>query len=327
MQAQFHVHSDQTLDAMDRVLDEFHIAKQVFIDLGTRSDFNIPKLHSMQHYTRSIRLLGTADGYNTEGFERLHINLAKDAYRASNRRDYVIQMTTWLRRQEAVAQYSLYLDWAAKELTSKSTPFPSIPHSPRSGTSTLPTTTVSLPDTMDVSSRNPVSTSVGLVNPRKPPTRRQGRRSVYSIAAKAAFPAIPAACIAIDYEAPDFVSAVCAYLKKTCSTLSPQKLPTALDRFDVYRKMDIYLPGQLETGNREVVDRVGATKASPRKRGTPAKLARFDTVLVVKPDANSHTLGTSLSGKPHFIHYRASTPYNSATGLHKSCKKKYPIWS
>jgi hypothetical protein len=302
-QAQFHAHSDQTLDAMDRALDEFHVLKQVFIDLGTRSDFNIPKLHSMQHYTRSIRLLGTADGYNTEGFERLHINLAKDAYRASNRRDYVAQMTTWLRRQEAVAKYSLYLNWLTMELATEHIPSASIPYATCIRTLPEPTSAITPPAALDISSLQSVSASIKSNNPRKPPTRRQGRRSVYSIADKAAFPAIPAACIAVDYHAPDFVSAVCTYLKKTCPNLPLQKIPTALDRFNVYRKMDIYLPGQLETGNREVIERVGATKATPRKRGAPAKPARFDTVLVVKSDVNEHTLGTFLSGKLHSAHY------------------------
>jgi hypothetical protein len=87
-----------------------------------------------------------------------------------------------------------------------------------------------------------------------------------------------------------------------------QKLPTALDWFDMYRKMDIYLPGELETGNREVIERVGATKATPRKRcGAPANPARFDTVLVVKSNVNEHTLGTFLYGKLHSAHYLVNT--------------------
>jgi hypothetical protein len=70
------------------------------LDLGARSQghFNIPKIHSMEHYTPKICLLGSADGFNTEAPERLHIDYAKEGYRASNKKDYIAQMTTWLQR-------------------------------------------------------------------------------------------------------------------------------------------------------------------------------------------------------------------------------------
>jgi hypothetical protein len=34
--------------------------------LGIRTDFNIPKIHSLQHYVASIKLFGATDNYNTE---------------------------------------------------------------------------------------------------------------------------------------------------------------------------------------------------------------------------------------------------------------------
>ncbi|KAJ6612488.1 hypothetical protein B0H10DRAFT_2223102 [Mycena sp. CBHHK59/15] len=54
-----------------------------------------------KHYTPMIRLFGSADGFNTEAPERLHIDYAKAGYRASNKKDYIPQMTLWLQRQEA----------------------------------------------------------------------------------------------------------------------------------------------------------------------------------------------------------------------------------
>ena len=50
----------------------------------------------MQHYMEAIRSHGTADGYNTEASERLHTDYAKECYRASNKKDYIKQMTVWL---------------------------------------------------------------------------------------------------------------------------------------------------------------------------------------------------------------------------------------
>ena len=43
----------------------------------------------MIHYIHSVKTHRTADEYNTESPEQLHIDYAKDAYRASNKHDYV----------------------------------------------------------------------------------------------------------------------------------------------------------------------------------------------------------------------------------------------
>jgi hypothetical protein len=106
--AQLRSHTERTLTAMEQALQQFHTYKHVFICLYIRKHFNIPKLHSLTHYASIIRLLGSADGYNTEASECLHIDFTKDAYRATNRKDYVKQMTTWLRRQEMADQFSVY---------------------------------------------------------------------------------------------------------------------------------------------------------------------------------------------------------------------------
>lgn len=109
--ASLHSHTTSTLRALENALDEFHWLKDIFIELEARfpGHFNIPKIHLMDHYARLIRLYGSADGYNTESPERLHIDYAKEAYRASNRRDYTIQMVKWLRRQEAIERFTTYL--------------------------------------------------------------------------------------------------------------------------------------------------------------------------------------------------------------------------
>jgi hypothetical protein len=107
--AQYDTHSNDTLLLLEDSLAIFHANKQVFIDLEVRETFNLPKLHSMSHYASSIRLFGTTDNYNTEQTERLHIDLAKDAYRATNRKDEYAQMTKWLERQEKVQLHSAFM--------------------------------------------------------------------------------------------------------------------------------------------------------------------------------------------------------------------------
>ncbi|KAG2031845.1 hypothetical protein BDR03DRAFT_936194 [Suillus americanus] len=85
--------------------------ENIFIDLRVRKHFNIPKIHLMMHYIDTIHVLGSADGFNTELPERLHIDFAKQAYCALNHHDYVIQMTTWLWRQESIHIQDAYLRW------------------------------------------------------------------------------------------------------------------------------------------------------------------------------------------------------------------------
>ncbi|KAG1750469.1 uncharacterized protein EDB91DRAFT_1078501 [Suillus paluster] len=59
-------------------------------------------LDGLESALASIILFGSTDGFNTELPERLHIDFAKEAYHASNKRDYEEQMALWLQRQEAV---------------------------------------------------------------------------------------------------------------------------------------------------------------------------------------------------------------------------------
>ncbi|KAJ6544929.1 hypothetical protein B0H10DRAFT_1695855, partial [Mycena sp. CBHHK59/15] len=107
--AQLQSHTSRTLAALEQTLDTFHLHKQIFIDLEIREHFNIPKFRSGFHGHAL-----TTRTYNTESPERLHIDFAKKAYRASNRRDYLEQMALWLQRQEAMALRSMYLTWYDK---------------------------------------------------------------------------------------------------------------------------------------------------------------------------------------------------------------------
>ncbi|EGN94931.1 hypothetical protein SERLA73DRAFT_125782 [Serpula lacrymans var. lacrymans S7.3] len=81
-------------------LKTFHQNKANFVTLGVRENLNIPKFHSLLHYVNSICWFGATNNYNTEMFKHFHINMAKDAWRASNHRNKRPQMTTWLTRQE-----------------------------------------------------------------------------------------------------------------------------------------------------------------------------------------------------------------------------------
>ena len=109
--AQLPSQNDETLGDLEKALATFHLNKSIFVDLKIREDFNLPKLHSLQHYISSIKLFGTTDNYNTEYSERLHIDLAKDAYAATNRKEELPQMTAWLERKEKITQFDAIVEW------------------------------------------------------------------------------------------------------------------------------------------------------------------------------------------------------------------------
>ncbi|KAG1865424.1 hypothetical protein F4604DRAFT_1586067 [Suillus subluteus] len=109
--AQYPCHSSESLQLLDDALDLFHENKDIFIDLGIRSNFNLPKLHATRHYSAMIMMFGTTDNYNTEYTERLHIDFAKDAYRATNHKDEFVQMTRWLKRKEKIMCHDKYVNW------------------------------------------------------------------------------------------------------------------------------------------------------------------------------------------------------------------------
>ena len=100
----FESHTLDSLQKMDEAWVTFHNNLQYFVDQGVRSsrdDFNIPKLHSTQHYIDSIISRGSADGFSTESPERLYIDFTKNTYRATNKKNYLVQMTKWLDHQDA----------------------------------------------------------------------------------------------------------------------------------------------------------------------------------------------------------------------------------
>lgn len=98
--AQYTAHDADTLNYMEKALNTFHKNKAILVKIGIREHLNIPKFHMLKHYIESIEQLGATDNYNTEAFERLHIDYAKAGWRASNHRDARPQMVRWLARRE-----------------------------------------------------------------------------------------------------------------------------------------------------------------------------------------------------------------------------------
>ncbi|KAM5545161.1 hypothetical protein V8D89_001272 [Ganoderma adspersum] len=104
-------HSTTSLHCLSDTLSTFHLNKDIFIELGIRPHFNIPKLHWLLHYLQSIVNVGACNGLSTDISERLHIDLAKMGYQASNRKAYLEQMVVWLTHCEKLQMQQSYLQW------------------------------------------------------------------------------------------------------------------------------------------------------------------------------------------------------------------------
>ena len=70
-----------------------------------------------------IELFGTTNNYNTELFECLYIDFAKEGWHASNHQDEFPQMICWLSRQEKISWFETHL--LAKILSTPIEPIPS----------------------------------------------------------------------------------------------------------------------------------------------------------------------------------------------------------
>lgn len=109
--AQYPVHTKETLKLLKEALHTFHANKEIFQQLGIQKKWGIPKLHVIMHYMALIGWLGTLDNFDTQYTERLHIDLAKDAYEATNQKDEFTQMTIWLERKEKIQRHDKYVKW------------------------------------------------------------------------------------------------------------------------------------------------------------------------------------------------------------------------
>ncbi|KAF7982136.1 hypothetical protein HWV62_29873 [Athelia sp. TMB] len=80
------------LEQLQEALDRFHKYRKIFIDVGVREDFNLPRQHSMVHFPRLIRAFGAPNGLCSSITESKHIKAVKEPWRRSSRHNAIIQM-------------------------------------------------------------------------------------------------------------------------------------------------------------------------------------------------------------------------------------------
>jgi hypothetical protein len=272
------LHTSKTLKALDASLKTFHAHKELLINLEIRQHFNIPKLHAIIHYLTAIQALGSTDGYNTKSPERLHIEFAKEGYRASNKRDYLEQMAVWLQRREAIWLKESYLMWLEDKVG---------------------------PIVCDGDGDGEDDKKVDVENETKTTTTEVNNSSIsatstrYTLAKKAAFPNMSVDKLITDYGAEDFIPALTAFLLEH---LPQCKItPTHFDRFDIFKQILITSPPNFYLNNQSWTCRLRSTlavKPKGRKPGTPG---RFDTALIAEQLGDPQRV-PSLEGAPGASH-------------------------
>lgn len=253
--AQLQAHSTQTIAALERSLAEFHANKTIFVDLGIRKHFNIPKIHAISHYVDSIYSHGSLDAYNTEASERLHIDYAKDAYRASNRRDYIAQMTTWLRRREAMHLRSDFISWCEQNT--------SVHNDQDAG------------ETSENDAEQDRGSTVSIPS------------NGYYIAKTSPYPGLHPGEIEQVYNIAGFLPALTSFIRTR--GVGPSFFPTARDRFDCFNQVNIVLPAQpwvaSSPQHTKVIIRATPSRRSNNQRRSATQPARFDAAFVLEDPA------------------------------------------
>ncbi|KAF8522866.1 hypothetical protein JB92DRAFT_3094189 [Gautieria morchelliformis] len=235
-----HIMSTETLRRLQDALDTFHEHKEIFVRLGIRKHFRIPKIHMMEHDIALIRAKGTPDGFNTE---------LSEGYRASNKKNYIKQMVSYLTCRDAIHKFTGFLVW-----------------------------THAIPDSESNSNEaDPPLHDQERVD-RVHTTMMATRAPTWSIAKRAPWPKTPVRTLIKIHGAVDFVRALQAYLNdyvpKCCVTAS------VYDFMDIYKQITIDLPSPQRLTDETQLDTIRATPGHPNPGRKNPEPDHFDCVLV-----------------------------------------------
>ncbi|KAH9026129.1 hypothetical protein EDB85DRAFT_1893545 [Lactarius pseudohatsudake] len=91
--ARHDIHDTRSLGALDDALKRFHRHHEIFREVGVRiKGFNLPRQHSLVHYTKLICAYGAPNGLCSSITESKHIKAVKEPWRRSNHFDMLSQM-------------------------------------------------------------------------------------------------------------------------------------------------------------------------------------------------------------------------------------------
>ena len=220
-------------------------------------------ISTYQSYTASSTTLTpfsfeSTDRFNLETPECLHIDLAKEAYHASNMCDYMEQMAVWLQCQKGVCLHILFLLWHY--------PPPSI-----TGTDD------SVDNDID-EDHGDIETAIGTSATKSP------LPISWHVAKWPAFANRPISELEALYGAVNFLPMFSEFIQfHTPRAFTPSKY----DQFNVYNQISIILPFNCHISlTQQLKTRIQTTPAQDACGRRPAVPAHFDTALIIKDPRN-----------------------------------------
>ncbi|THG94835.1 hypothetical protein EW026_g6712 [Hermanssonia centrifuga] len=213
------------------------------------------KTHSEESLAQMDR---TADGYSTESPERLHIDFAKLGYRASNKKQYVGQMTTWLERREAITRFEAYLDWI-------------------NGTGLAQKDKGNVEEDVDEQEGQ----DSGEPDVEEEEEDGESTKFVYCIAKCPVFPQTPIDSLVNDFGAADFHLHLETFLRSRTDRPSKPLSPTLTQRtrFGVFKQAKLKLPAMSQVSRSSENNTIHASPGKPAQGIQPAKYGRFSSVM------------------------------------------------
>jgi hypothetical protein len=94
---------EDTLAAIEHAVGRFHQERQIFLEVGIREDFSLPRQHSLIHYRDLIVLFGAPNGLCSSITESKHIKAVKEPWRRSSRNQPLGQMLLTNQRLDKLA--------------------------------------------------------------------------------------------------------------------------------------------------------------------------------------------------------------------------------
>ena len=272
--AHFESHTLDSLQQMDAAWVAFHENLHYFIDKDIWDNFNIPKLHSMQHYIDSIISQGSADGFSTESPEHLHINFAKNAYCATNKRNYLVQMTKWLDHQDSCFHISAYLQWTVEGYLSKLEGTLEVKDGDDGDDDDIDSL-----DNLDLDMSGEQATFLG-----------------YTVAKVPAHQNVPLSHLMDQYGASDMVYQLTTFLQHSPLTSCSALLPSLSSTVSVYKCVTVRLSPACQVTTAVKKDVVHAHPNVPARGHVPVVPAQFDTVMA-RESAEEAEIENPLDGE------------------------------
>jgi hypothetical protein len=116
--AQYRYHNASTLKYIQQAINQLDVLKEEFRPYrvskagNTEPHFNFPKWHAIVHITDDIKWFGALDGLDTgTNGEAHHIDMVKNFYRLTNKRDYLLQICLHNSRRLSVLAMDHITTW------------------------------------------------------------------------------------------------------------------------------------------------------------------------------------------------------------------------